>query len=332
MEPPMRIAVLQGGPSAEAEVSRVSAAGVATALASVGHVVVRLELDRALPAALLAEPYDVVFPVLHGPFGEDGSVQGLLDVLGMAYVGSGVLASAIAADKVCTKTVLAAAGVPLAKDALVRRGEDLAEAAKRVRAVLGRAVFVKPHAQGSAIGVTPVRAEADDAALVAALENALALDDVALCEKLLVGREVTCGVLDARPLGPTRALPPTEIRAKLGDFYDFKSKYAKGGSEHVCPADLPPAVTARVQDLALAAHRAVGCRDLSRVDFVVGDGDDRDAVHVLEVNTMPGMTPTSLYPEAAAVAGIPMQRLVDGLARAACDRGPREKHAGFAMP
>lgn len=326
----MRIAVLQGGPSAEAEVSRVSAAGVATALASVGHVVVRLELDRTLPAALLEDPYDVVFPVLHGPFGEDGSVQGLLDVLGFAYVGSGVLASAIAADKVYAKTVLAATGLPLAKDAIVRRGEDLAAAAKRVRATVGRAVFVKPHAQGSAIGVTPVRADADDAALVLALENALALDDVALCEKLLEGREVTCGVLDVASLGATRALPPTEIRARLGDFYDFRSKYAKGGSDHVCPADLPPAVSARVQELALAAHRAVGCRDLSRIDFVVGD--DPAAVHLLEVNTMPGMTPTSLYPEAAAVAGIPMERLVDALARAARDRGPRETHRGFAMP
>lgn len=325
----LRIAVIQGGPSAEADVSRVSAAGVATALEAKGHSVARLELDRGLPAALLAESFDVVFPVAHGPFGEDGCLQGLLEVLGFPYVGSDVRASAMAADKIVAKKLFRAAGLPLAKEAHVHRGEDLAKAAARVRKTLGRAVAVKPHAQGSAIGVTLVRAEASDAVLEQALRDALVLDEVALCEELVLGRELTCGVLDAKSLGPRRALPPTEIRAKFGEFYDFQSKYAQGGSEHICPAVLPLEVTARIQDVAIAAHHALGCRDLSRADLIVGDDG---SLVLLEVNTMPGMTPLSLYPEAAKVAGIAMEELVDGLVREAVARGARQGAKAVAMP
>jgi D-alanine-D-alanine ligase len=139
---------------------------------------------------------------------------------------------------------------------------------------------------------------------------------------------VTCGVIDAASLGPARALPPTEILAKAAEFYDFRSRYGTGASEHVCPARLDPNIVATVQGVALAAHRALGCRDLSRADFVVGDR----SVTLLEVNTLPGMTPTSLYPEAAAVAGIPFDRLCDALARAAVARGPRQRNAAVPLP
>jgi D-alanine-D-alanine ligase len=201
-----------------------------------------------------------------------------------------------------------------------------------VRNELGRAVVVKPQAQGSAIGVTRVQADASDDELARAFEIALALDEHALIERFVVGREVTCGVLDASSLGETRALPPTEIRAKAADFYDFRSRYGTGGSAHVCPAELGAHVSLEVQRVALAAHRALGCRDLSRADFVVGDGSDPNRVTLLEVNTIPGMTATSLYPEAAGVAGVTMQALCDGLARAAHARGLRRANAVVPLP
>jgi D-alanine-D-alanine ligase len=326
------VVVVEGGPSSEAAVSRSSAAGVSAALAAAGHRVRRLPLDPSLAEALTDAEPDVVFPVVHGAFGEDGCLQGMLEVLGLPYVGSGVLASALGCDKVAAKAAFRGRGLPVAEEHVVPRGDDLARAAVRVRASLGRAVVVKPHAQGSAIGVTRIGADASDEELVRALEHALSLDDAALCERFVVGLEVTCGVLDASALGETRSLPPTEMLAKLGDFYDFKSRYGTGGSDHVCPAKLPEAVTKRVQEVALAAHRALGCRDLSRVDFVVGDGDDRDAVTLLEVNTIPGMTPTSLYPEACAVIGIAMDKLCDGLVRSALARGTRAWAKAVPLP
>lgn len=326
------VAVIEGGPSTEAAVSRSSAAGVAGALSARGHRATRLALDAGLPGALARLAPSVVFPVVHGALGEDGCLQGLLEVLGLPYVGSAVLASALACDKLVAKTVFRSRRLPVADDVTVRRGEDLRAAAARVRRFLGPAVVVKPHAQGSAIGVTRVPAHARDDELVRALELSLSLDEVALCERFIVGKEVTCGVVDAPTLGAPRALPPTEIVAKLGDFYDFRSRYAQGGSEHICPARLPPKVIGAVQQVALAAHQALGCRDLSRVDFVVGDGDDAGKVTLLEVNTLPGMTPTSLYPEAAAVAGVPMDALCDGLARAAYERGARSYNEAVPLP
>ncbi|HEX9294421.1 MAG TPA: D-alanine--D-alanine ligase [Polyangiaceae bacterium] len=326
------VAVIEGGPSSEAAVSRSSAEGVAAALEAAGHRVRRLELASSLPAALAEAQPDVVFPIVHGALGEDGCLQGVLEVLALPYVGSGVLASALASDKIAAKIVFRKHGLPVAEEVVVARGEDLARAAVEVRTALGRAVVVKPGEQGSAIGVTRVTAGAADSELERALELALSFDERALCERFVIGREVTCGVLDAPPLGPTRALPPTEIFAKLADFYDFRSRYATGGSEHVCPAQLPPSVLQNVQQVALAAHRALGCRDLSRVDFVVGDGGDGNGVTLLEVNTLPGMTATSLYPEAARVAGIPMDHLCDGLVRTAHARGTRRCHPAVPLP
>ncbi len=312
----MRVAVVQGGPSSEASVSRASAAAVAGALEEAGHAPSLLELDAALPSRLLG--HDVVFPLVHGALGEDGCLQGLCEILELPYVGSGVLASALAMDKIAAKVAFRGAGLPVARENIVRRGD--VGAASQVRAALGPAVAVKPSAAGSAIGVRLVRPGAPTSALEDAIAEALRYDDVALCEELVVGREVTCGVTDATTLfaGP-RALPPTEILAKRGDFYDFSSKYAPSGSEHVCPAELPAGCAARVQELALAAHRALGCRDLSRADFIVGDTPDR--VVLLEVNTLPGMTATSLFPEAMARAGVAFPAMCDALVRAAELRG-----------
>lgn len=327
-----RVAVIQGGPSSEAEVSRVSAAGVAAALTAAGHEVVRIELDAGLPRALAEGGFDAVFPVVHGALGEDGALQGLCELLALPYVGSGVMASAVAMDKIAAKRMFRAAGLPLAKEHAVRRGADALAAAREVRAAIGAAVVVKPSAQGSAIGVARVEATDGDDVLARALESAFTYDEVVLCERFVRGREVTCGVTDVPALGGPRALPPTEIRAKKGEFYDFTSRYATGGSEHVCPADLPPGVTERVQETALAAHRALGCRDLSRADFVVGDGDDASAVTLLEINTLPGMTATSLYPEAMGRSGHDFQSMCDAMLKAALSRGGRRAVPVMAMP
>jgi D-alanine-D-alanine ligase len=305
---------------------------VARALENVGHRVVRVTLGRALAEELARADIDVVFPVVHGAVGEDGCLQGLLEVMALPYVGSAVLASALASDKIAAKVLFRARSLPVAEECVVGRGEGLALAAARVRRELGPAVVVKPHAQGSAIGVTRIGKEATDVDLARALEHALSFDEWALCERFVVGREVTCGVLDASALGEPRALPPTEIVAKLGAFYDFRSRYGTGGSEHICPAQMSTEVLVNVQRVALGAHRAIGCRDLSRVDFVLGDGEDPAKITLLEVNTIPGMTPTSLYPEAARVAGVAMEELCDGLVRTAYTRGARRWNDAVPLP
>jgi D-alanine-D-alanine ligase len=314
---PLAVAVVAGGPSSEASVSRASAAGVLGALQQAGHRATVLELGPALPAKLTSEKYDVVFPAVHGRFGEDGCLQGLLEILGLPYVGSGVMASALAMSKPHAKAQLRTISAPLADEVLITAGADLAEASRHIRKRLGAAVVVKPGAGGSAIGVAPIGASASDAELEAALGRALALDSVVLVEKMIAGKETTCAVLEDEA-GIPRALPPTLIVPKAAGWYDFRSKYAPSGSAHQCPPPYSPSLIARISELAVKAHAALGCRDLSRVDFVVDD--DRDEITLLEVNTLPGMTATSLFPEAAAVAGIPFPDLCDRLVRRAFAR------------
>jgi D-alanine-D-alanine ligase len=327
----LSVAVIAGGPSAEAEVSRTSAAGVAAALARRGHRVTTLELGPELAAGLREASIDVAFPVTHGPLGEDGCLQGLLEVLGVPYVGSGVLASALCMSKPHAKALFREAGLPLMPGVAVRAVGDVKRRAVELRSEIGRAVVVKPASGGSAIGVGRVRESDDDDALVAALKAAFAVDELVLVERFSPGREVTCGVLEDDS-GVAHALPPTLILPRAADWYDFRSRYADAGSEHACPAPFDPALTARVQSIAVAAHRAVGARDLSRADFVVGEGDPMHAVTLLELNTLPGMTATSLFPEAAAAAGVPFDDLCDRLARRAFARPRRQAPAVLPMP
>jgi D-alanine-D-alanine ligase len=325
----MKIAVIAGGASVEAEVSRASAAGVSAALRLAGHVVTTLELDRALAASLLSGQFDVAFPVAHGALGEDGSLQGLLEVLDLAYVGSNVLASAAAMSKPLAKLVFASVGLPVARGIAIARG-DATSAAARARAELGGGVVVKPAGGGSAIGVTRIEPGMPDEAVAAALTEVWQLDAVALVEDFARGREITCSVLDTGD-GP-RALAATEIISRKDAFYNYSAKYGPGRSEHLCPAPLGKALTRTVHDLAVRAHVALGCRDLSRADFVVGDGDNAGAIILLEVNTLPGFTPTSLFPEAALAAGISVPELCDQLARAAFARGATPRNAPRALP
>lgn len=335
----LRIAVLMGGPSSEAEVSRRSAAGVRGALAKAGHDATLHELDDGLFEALRGGGYDIVFPVAHGAVGEDGSLQGLLEVLALPYVGSAVLASALAMDKRMARRVFAADGLPVAKGLAARRGDDARAVAERARREIGPRLVVKPSSHGSAIGVARLDEASSVDAVAAAIDAAFAFDDTVLVEHFARGREVTCGVLDVVGVdragfgGPDgHAFPPTEITAPNDAFYTFQARYAPGRSAHVCPAALGSALSARVQELAVRAHRSLGCRDLSRVDFVVGDDDDAGAVTLLEVNTMPGFTPTSLYPEAAEVAGLGFPKLCDALARAAFARGRPARVAALPFP
>lgn len=326
--PMLSIAIVQGGPSSEAAVSRASAAAVAAALVRVGHRVVRHELDALVAESLRRGGYDVVFPLAHGAVGEDGALQGLLEVLELPYVGSGVLASALAMHKRAARIVLERAGLPVARGMVVPRG-DARTAAVRARAEVGARVVVKPSAHGSAIGVTRLAETSSLDDLAEALEVVWALDDFAVVEHFARGREVTCGVLD---LGAPRALPLTEVLSPNDPFYTYEARYTPGRSLHVCPADLPPAVTEGVQRAALEAHRALGCRDLSRSDFIVGDDGAPDAITLLEVNTLPGMTMMSLYPEAAAAAGVPMDALCNLLVVRAHSRGTVPRPAVRPLP
>ena len=310
----MRVAVVFGGRSSEAEVSRTSAAQVMAALASRGHSCTPLDCDEELWEALRAGGYDVAFLALHGRYGEDGTVQGVCELLGVPYTGSGVLASALAFNKAMAKRVLASAGVRTPDWTVVGRFEADPDAAMtRAAADLGLPLVVKPNRSGSTIGLTIVT-EAE--ALPQAWRDAAWHDDV-VCERFVAGVEVTIGILGHNP---PQALPTLEIVSHR-PLYDYAAKYTVGQSEHVIPARIPEAARTAAQEAALQAHRALGCRDVSRVDVIV---DAEGVPWVLEVNTIPGLTELSLLPDAARHAGIPFDELCERLVDAAVARGREE--------
>ncbi len=255
---------------------------------------------------------DVVFIALHGKGGEDGTVQGMLELIGLPYTGSGVLASALAMDKAMTKRLFRSAGIPVIEDLQVRRGEEADGTAllAQVAETLGYPVFVKPNAEGSSFGGRKVEAPEE---LLPAVTNALNYDPKVIIERYVRGMEITVGVL-GNAHDDLFALPIVEIVPKSA-FYDFESKYADGGSEHIIPARLPESVTQHAQALALQCHNLLGCRGMSRTDMlVVGE-----TLLVLEINTIPGMTPTSLLPQAAEHAGISFPQLLDRLLTSALE-------------
>jgi len=296
-----RVAVICGGPSAEAAVSRVSGRGVAGALRSSYPLTELFECDADIARRLLDFAADVVFPVMHGPPGEDGTLQGLLEMLGLPYVGSGVHASAAAMDKIVAKHLFRDAGLPVAPDTTVTRSEALDAAVARTIAALGTDLVVKPSRQGSALGVAFARSPAE---LAGALSAALAFDAAALVESRIDGKEITVGVLERDGL---EAAPSIEIRTPPNAWYDYEHRYTQGLSEHLIPAKIEPDQEQAVRDIACRAHAALGCRDLSRADFVVPASG---SPILLEVNTIPGMTPTSLYPDAANALGLDFEALV----------------------
>ncbi len=324
MKDTLKIALIAGGPSREAAVSRSSAAEVNKALRSAGFDVELMELDATLTRTLLAYAPDVVFPVLHGPPGEDGTIQGYLDILGMPYVGSGVHASAAAMDKSLAKAVFRRVGLPVCDDIVFAPHSPVADAAATVLRKMGDRVVVKPLRQGSAIGVTPVMNGGD---LVAPLELAFGMGDGVLVEPFVLGMEATVGVLDIHGATP-RAFPPIEISTPQGTWYDYQHRYTVGESQHVIPARVSETVRNALQSVAIAAHVALGCRDLSRADFIVRDSGE---IVLLEVNTLPGMTPTSLYPDGAKAVGIDFAELMRQLVESAHRRGGYATTAGSSL-
>jgi len=293
----MKIGVLMGGLSSEREISLRSGKAVFEALKRKGYDAVCIDPAPDLGLILQRRKVDAAFICLHGTPGEDGTVQGLLEFMGIPYTGSGVPASAAAMDKIVTKKLLIYHAIPTPDFSVNEHGRTTG---KRI----ALPVIVKPATEGSTIGVSRVSVKKD---LEKAIRIARRFGPKVLIEKFIQGRELTVGILNDLPL------PVVEIRPMSG-FYDFKSKYTPGRTEYRVPAPLLRRVSKRVQELALSAHRALGCNGASRVDFMLADGDDP---YVLEVNTIPGMTETSLLPKAAREAGISFDDLVERILTAA---------------
>ena len=289
-----RIGVLCGGSSHEREVSLRTGDAVYKALVFLGLNVSKLDVDRDIALRLAKEKIDLAFIALHGKLGEDGTIQGLLEIMGIPYTGSGVLASALALDKTYTKKVFAYHNLPMAKYKVL---EKRVETPGDILGELDYPVIVKPAREGSTIGVTIVR---ESKGLDSAINLAFGYGDKIIIEQFIEGREITVGILGDEPL------PVIEIVSRT-EFYDYRAKYEPGMSKHIVPAELPRKQYELAQSLALSAHRALGCRGATRVDMVM---DKEGKIYLLEVNTIPGMTETSLLPEAAAVAGIDFKQLV----------------------
>jgi D-alanine-D-alanine ligase len=329
----LTVAVISGGRSSEHEVSLASGVAIRDGLFATGHEVVSIEIDRDGTWRCDGKPVntspgqgllgvDVAFPALHGPFGEDGSVQGMLETLDVAYVGAGVAASAVCMDKVLFKRLLSATspGALQVEYVGVRDARWRAEPARVLREIaeLGLPVFVKPAHLGSSMGILRVT----EPALVAdALEQAYAHDELAIVEAMAAGIEVECGVLGFPFVGragngpAALASEPGEI-VFAGEWYDYEAKYTPGGMELVIPARISEVARARVRELAVETFAAVGCEGLARVDFFV----DGESVLVNELNTMPGFTPTSVYAKLMAASGIPYTELLDRLCRLGIER------------
>lgn len=299
----MRIAVLLGGNSSEREVSLKSGRQVKMALERLGHDVICCDpAAGGLRELATAEP-DVVFLALHGGTGENGAIQGALELMGLRYTGSGVLASALAMDKAMSKQVFAAVGVRTPASITVRSGNGVEQAASEVMRAVGLPCVVKPSCQGSTVGISFVN---QPEALVHALEVSFDYGPVALAEQFITGAEVTVGVLESPLSGEAEALPVLEIVIK-NEHYDYDAKYTPGKSEHIIPARISPEADEECRRLAIAAHTCLGCRGYSRVDAIV---DPHGRPWVLEVNTLPGLTEVSLLPDAAKAAGMSFDELL----------------------
>lgn len=288
----MKVAVLYGGVSGEREVSLTSGKGMIEALKERGHDVVAIDFHPERASELLNLDVDVAVSALHGKYGEDGRVQALLEMANIPYTGSGVLSSALAMDKARAKVHFKEAGIPIARDVLIESGDD-------VEAVIAQwnefPCVVKPAQEGSSNGLTIAM---NEEMLREGIAKAFMCDTSVLVEQYIKGRELTVPVLGNR--GSEQALPIIEIIPK-NEFYDYESKYTEGGSIHVCPAELPEAVTKKIQEDAVRAHRVLGCSGYSRSDFLVTEDGTG---YILETNTLPGMTPLSLFPDSAKVVGI----------------------------
>lgn len=299
----IRLALLAGGNSAEREVSLNSGDQVFQALDKNRYEITRYDPRDDLPRLMMdAGKIDVALIILHGRGGEDGKIQGLLDCLGIKYQGSGVLGSAVAMNKIISKQLYLQDGLPVAPHLVLDRTEPVDTG--DVVARLGLPLVVKPEHEGSSVGLTIVRDEKD---LLKALELGWKFDRRCMAEAFIPGIEITCGVIGNDNL---EALPLIEIIPnKEYEFFDYTAKYTPGASREICPARISPEMTAKIQEYSIRAHRALGCRGCSRTDLILSGNE----AYVLETNTIPGMTATSLFPQSAAVAGMSFSTMLDRL-------------------
>jgi D-alanine-D-alanine ligase len=294
----LHVAVLMGGWSAEREVSLVSGEGVAKACEALGHRVTRIDMDRDVALRLREANPDVVFNALHGSPGEDGTIQGMLDLMGIRYTHSGLATSVIAIDKQLTKNELVPHGIRM-PDGQIVKSESLFECDP-----MPRPYVVKPINEGSSVGVAIVRSDSNYGNPIGRqVDGPWAHFEELLAEPFIKGRELTTAVVGDRALGVT------ELKVRSG-FYDYDAKYTDGMTQHVCPADIPVDITDACLDMALHAHRLLGCKGTSRSDFRWDDERGVDGLYLLEVNTQPGMTPLSLVPEQAKLVGMTYEGLV----------------------
>lgn len=328
----IRVAVIMGGMSSEHDVSVKSGTKIADALRPDTYEVLRIVIEqdgrwvfpdkKSLPlhealSVLAAFKVDCVFPALHGPFGEDGRIQGLLDLLQLPYVGSGCAPSALAIDKIRSKALVHAAGIRVPADYVIRASDWYShptDILQQIETKLGFPCVAKSPCQGSSLGMGIAHnSEELDQLIVSLLE----IDRVILVEQFIRGTEVTCGVLDVTADAPPRALPVTEIVPVKSPFFDYYAKYTAGACEEITPARISAEAAHRVQRTAVRVHRLIGCTGFSRSDMIL----EQDEPVWIEINTIPGMTNTSLFPQAAAKAGISFEQLVEALVQDALRRG-----------
>lgn len=318
----IKVGVLMGGPSAEREISLITGKAVFENLDRKKYLPTSIELSKDNIFWTLDKNnkkkrkldfinkdkkfFDIIFIAMHGSPGEDGGVQAMFDTLGITYTGSGVLSSALAMNKVFSAQIYHANGLPypefinVKKDGWKNYQEKVLE---DIESKVGFPCVVKPVDQGSAVGVSIVKTKNE---IKKVMDKTFKSFSWLMVQKFIAGKEATCGVLEKN--GQMMVLPPTHILPNIGEFYDYKSKYKAGGSTHICPADFDDHTNQELQKLAIQAHRALGCRAMSRTDIFVGDDQK---LYILETNTIPGMTPTSLFPEAASKAGISFTQMLD---------------------
>lgn len=322
----LKVGVLMGGPSAEREVSLVTGKAVFDNLDRKKYLPFLIEMDKNSIFWLQQKnkqkrkldlqnkdrkKFDIIFIALHGSPGEDGGVQGMLETLGIKYTGSGVLSSALAMNKVFAAQIYLANGLPhpefihFKRDGWKRSAEKIKE---EIVNKIGFPLVLKPVNQGSSVGVTKIKA-ADE--LEKTINKNIKNFSWLMAQKFIAGQEATCGVLEKD--GQIMVLPPTHILPNFDESYDYKSKYKTGGSTHICPADFSDEINQQIQNLAIQAHKALGCKGMSRTDVFVADDKK---LYILETNTIPGMTPTSLLPEAAEKAGISFSKMLDYIIKA----------------
>lgn len=314
----LKVAVLMGGQSAEREVSLITGKAVFDNLDRKKYAPALVEMTKGGHFFVIGKKkklldlqnkdrklFDIIFIALHGSPGEDGGVQGMLESLNIKYTGSGVLASALAMNKVYSAQIYFANGLPYPEFIHFKKDGWKREAGKIIEDAINKIGFplvIKPVDQGSAVGVSIIKSRDE---LKKTIDKTIKQFPWLMIQKFIKGQEATCGILEKN--GKILALPPTRILPNLGKFYNYKSKYSIGGSTHICPADFGDALNLQIQNLAVAAHKALGCKGMSRTDIFV---DDDKKLYILETNTIPGMTPTSLFPEAAASAGLSFSKML----------------------